>query len=148
VLLHITNPDGSEMWGAQPVVVAQRALPAVAPSNEPALASSTSVRTIDIPAVGGYTFTLLAAQSATVRIDNLPAVHTPKMRPQVCGATGYAIQATRISAAFAAGTHRVQIEWTPGGNQADALSGAAGLPQLIWQGPGIAIQTIPGQALP
>lgn len=148
VLLHITNPDGSEMWGAQPVVVAQRALPALAPSEETARATSTSVRTIDIPAEGGYTFTLLAAQSAALSIDNLPPVHSPKMRPQVCGATGYAVQATRISAALAAGKHRVQIEWAPGGNQADALSGAAGPPQLIWQGPGIATQTVPGQALP
>jgi hypothetical protein len=106
------------------------------------------VRTIDIPAEGGYTFTLLAAQSATISIDSLPPVHTAKMRPQVCGATGYAVQPTRISAALAAGTHRVQIEWAPGGNQADVLSGAAGPPQLIWQGPGIPAQTAPGQALP
>jgi hypothetical protein len=152
VLLHITNPDGSEMWGAQPVVVAQRALPAVVPSDAPAPATltsvRTSVRTIDVPAEGGYTFTLLAAQSATISIDSLPPVHSPMMRPQVCGATGYAIQATRISAALAAGTHRVQIEWAPGGNQADVLSGTAGPPQLIWQGPGIPAQTVPGQALP
>jgi hypothetical protein len=148
VLLHITNPDGSEMWGAQPVVVAQRALPAFVPSDAPAPATLTSVRTIDIPAEGGYTFTLLAAQSATISIDNLPAVHTPKLRAQVCGATGYAVQATRIGAALAAGTHRVQIEWAPGGNQADVLSGAAGPPQLIWQGPGIPAQTVPGHALP
>jgi hypothetical protein len=148
VLLHITNPDGSEIWGAQPVVVAQRALHAFVPSDAPAPATLASVRTIDIPAEGGYTFTLLAAQSATISIDNLPAVHTPKLRPQVCGATGYAVQATRIGAALAAGTHRVQIEWAPGGNQADVLSGAAGPPQLIWQGPGIPAQTVPGQALP
>ena len=113
VLLHITNPDGSEMWGAQPVVVAQRVLPAVVPSEESVPATSTSVRTIHVPAEGGYTFTLLAAQSATISIDNLPPVHTPKMRPQVCGATGYARQPTRISAALAAGTHRLIIEWAP-----------------------------------
>jgi hypothetical protein len=147
VLLHITNPDGSEMWGAQPVVVAERALPALALSEE-APPASVSVRTINIPAEGGYTFTLLAAQSATIRIDNLPPVHTPRMRPQVCGATGYAVQAARTSAVLAAGTHRLQIEWAPGGNQADALSGAAGPPQLIWQGPGIPTQIVAGQTLP
>jgi hypothetical protein len=70
------------------------------------------------------------------------------MRPQVCGATGYAVQPTRLSAALAAGTHRVEIKWGPGGNQADPLSGAAGPPQLIWQGPGISNQAVPGQALP
>jgi hypothetical protein len=147
VLLHITNPDGSEMWGAQPVVIAQRALPAL-PSEEASRSALVSIRIINVPAEGGYTFTLLAAQSATLHLDNLPPVHTPKMRTQVCGATGYAVQATRISAALAAGMHRVQIEWAAGGNQADALSGSAGPPQLIWQGPGIPTQAVPGQALP
>jgi hypothetical protein len=148
VLLQVTNPDGSEMWGAQPVVVAQRALPALIPSVETASSTLVSVRAIHISADGGYTFTLLAAQSASISIDNLPPVHTPKMRPQVCGATGYAVQPTRLSAALAAGTHRVEIKWAPGGNGADPLSGAAGPPQLIWQGPGIPPQPVPGQALP
>ncbi len=144
VLLRVTNPDGSEMWGAQPVVIAQHALPSIPLTSAESVPGDTAfVRMVRVPADGGYTFTLLSAQGATFRVDDLPPVHTPRMRAQVCGSTGYAVQATRISAALSAGIHRLRIDWEPGGNQADTLSGAAGPPQLIWQGPGIAMQPVP-----
>lgn len=147
VLLRVTEPDGTEMWGAQPVVIADRALPALAAAGKETHGGVTE-RMVSVPADGGYTFTLLSSQSATVRLDDQAPVQTPKLRPQVCGATGYAVQATRISAGLAAGMHRLRIEWAPGGNQADPLSGADGPPLLIWEGPGIITQAVPVAPLP
>lgn len=140
VLLRTTEPNGSESWAAQPVVIATRAHPAV---HDASSGEATTHVKVALPVEGGYTFTLTAAQPATLQIDDLEPVAMPKMRPQVCGSTGYAVQSTRVSAALAAGDHRVRITVDPNAPAADAISGAAGPPRLYMQGPGIIVTELP-----
>jgi hypothetical protein len=70
------------------------------------------------------------------------------MRAQVCGATGYAVQAARVSTALAAGEHRVYIERGLQGEHADAVSGEGSSLQLLWQGPGVPPRPAPIAVLP
>ncbi len=144
VVLHTTQASGAASWRAQPVVIAERSHPAFHEATPQEAAGQSAIESqIDVPVEGGYTFTLLSAQPATVQIDDLPAVATPKMRLQVCGSTGYAVQSVRISAALEEGPHRVRVVTQTNAPVADALSGAAGPPRLSMQGPGLNATLIP-----
>jgi hypothetical protein len=89
VLLRINEPDGTEMWGEQPVVVADHALPPHPGVADQANAAGTeSERFIQVPADGGYTFTLLAEQPVTMRIDDQPPSACPKCVPRCAAQPG------------------------------------------------------------
>ncbi len=92
---------------------------------------------VQVPADGGYTFTLLTREPAMMTLDKLPPATSPVQRARACNADEDAVQPTRVSAALSAGTHHVRV-----------LSGDAATPLLLWEGPGLARQPLPGQAIP
>jgi hypothetical protein len=150
VLLHITESNGQQAWESQSVVLAQ-------PANTPATTASRVMpevsegkvfeRMIQIPADGGYTFTLLTSTNASLEVDDLPPLHTPKPRAQVCGAQGDAVQPVRVSAALHAGEHRIRIVRNAALENAVAPSDAsADDPVLLWEGPGLDRQPVPSTA--
>ncbi len=94
---------------------------------------------LNIPADGGYTFTLLARDEARLEIDSVPVAASPKPFAQVCGSTGNAMQVTTGSIGLRAGRHaiRVQMTHTTGPNDFT----------VKWQGPGLQLSDIPVTAL-
>jgi hypothetical protein len=65
----------NRMWAARPVVVADHALPSMPViADQTNAAGANAERSIIIPVDDGYTITLLAAQPATMRIDDQPPV--------------------------------------------------------------------------
>jgi hypothetical protein len=63
---------------------------------------------LDIPADGGYTFTLMGNDGGSLEIDSVIVALSPKPWAQVCGSPGGAVQAARGSIALAAGKHRIR----------------------------------------
>ncbi len=122
VLLRASSPGHSDVWASKSVVVGSRALPATPPP--PSLggglakteAGGTTIWSgfVSVTGTAGYTFTLLTSREATLQIDDLPPVHSPEPRPQVCSSPGDAVQATRVSANLRAGLHRIRITMAPG----------------------------------
>jgi hypothetical protein len=144
ILLHTTDPNGKQAWSMQPVIVAKNALPALTSKSESVESAGAGIeREFTVPADGGYTFTLLAAQNASFAIDGSTAAQTPRMRPQVCGSPGYAVQAAHLSVALRAGTHRIHVLYEPEENRAEAASGDGIAPTILWQGPGLPLQPVP-----
>jgi hypothetical protein len=147
VLLHVHSGSGEQSqqgWNSQSVVLAQ-AGPAPASVTVETLPTGANVfdRILHVPANGGYTFTLLTSLESTMSIDG-SSVHSPKARPQVCGADGDSVQATRISVALLAGDHHVRIERTVGHENAQTPPGpVSDQPLLLWEGPGIDREPIP-----
>ena len=129
VLLHVTDANGAETWGSQPVVVARRALPAAG--------GSAGGRVFDVPADGGYTLTVLLRSTGTVSLDGLPPVAAPVPRPLVCGSTESSAQPVRISAALMAGPHRLRITAGSAADNAGAV--------MLWEGPDLAQQPLPAR---
>ena len=120
VLLHATR-GGDDLWTSRSVVVANRVVPALQgeagvdhPWHGPQLPVAEWDGWLIIPADGGYTLTLLTSRKATVTLDDLPPVHSPELRIQVCGSLGDAVQPVRVSAALQAGVHRIRIQLQPG----------------------------------
>jgi hypothetical protein len=93
---------------------------------------------IDIPADGGYTFHLLARDGARVVIDGIEVARTGAAFAQVCGAPGNAMRYERGALGLRAGKHTLHLE---------ALHTASkGDPQLLWEGPGLALTAVPPAA--
>jgi len=94
---------------------------------------------IDVPVDGGYTFTLLANDAASVEIDSTAVATSPAPWPQVCGTAGNAVQRAVGSIGLRAGKHRIRVAMTHS-------AGEDGF-RVLWQGPGIEQSDIPASAL-
>ncbi len=134
VLLHVTEADGKQSWSSQSVVLANVPAGAGYPARSPALADAHITDWIvPVPADGGYTFTLLTGSPATLAVDGLPAAGSPAPRARVCGAEESAVQPVRVSAALLAGKHTVHVR-----------SSEDEVPLVLWEGPGLPRQSLPG----
>jgi len=147
VLLHVTEGGGrGQAWRSEAVVLAGASnLIGSTLVTDARPAAGVEERVIHVPADGGYTFTLLTSLEGSMAIDDLPAVHTPKSRAQVCGAEGNAVQPVRVSAALRAGDHRVRIVRGAGIENASGPAGAD-RPVVLWEGPGIEREFLPAGA--
>jgi hypothetical protein len=94
---------------------------------------------IEIPADGGYTFTLLGNDVGRLEVDSAVVATSPKVWPQVCGSEGNAVQAARGSVALAAGQHRIYVTMS----HTVGRDGFA----VLWEGPGVLQQVVPPSAL-
>jgi hypothetical protein len=94
---------------------------------------------VEVPADGGYTFTLLGNDGGRLEVDSEVIAASPKVWPQVCGSDGNAVQAARGSVALAKGRHRIRVAMTH-------TAGADGF-AVLWEGPGVLQQAIPASAL-
>lgn len=154
VLLHARGKAGAQAWSSQPVVVGSSSQQAQPSSSTPVLSGLTPVEgdpksdegLVRVPADGGYTFTLLSSTTASLTIDGLRG-DNPALRPQVCGSPGNAVQPIRVSAVLAAGFHRIQIRRGPESENAEAPGSDPDRPLLLWEGPDIPLQPVPGAAL-
>ena len=145
VSLHLVDASGEQAWASEQVVL-----------TLPTPARSSQARTLDKPGLviadrifhvsadGGYTFTLLTSTEATISIDEAASAHSPKLRPQVCGSEGNAVQPVRISAVLKAGDHHIRVERSPVLENADHPPNIpADQPLVLWEGPGIERQPLP-----
>ena len=154
VLLATTDSSGHTTWSSQAVVIAHTAIAAQQPSSiapQPGLASiagpgQSYQGLLRIPADGGYTLSLLSSTKSSISIDGISA-HSAKLRPQVCGSKGDAVQAMRVSAVLSAGLHRIQILRGPQLENAEAANGPSIQPVLLWEGPGLLREPVPQGAL-
>lgn len=146
VLLHVIDTIGSQSeqgWSSQPVVIAQARPTASGIVETLPAGAKVFDRTLHVSVDGGYTFTLLTSLESTMIIDG-HWVHSPKARPQVCGAEGDSVQSMRVSAALTAGDHHIHIERGDGLENAQTPPGpVSDQPLLLWEGPGIDRQPIP-----
>jgi hypothetical protein len=94
---------------------------------------------VDVPADGGYTFTLQGNDDGRLEVDSTVIATSPKPWPQVCGSVGNAVQAARGSVALAKGKHRIRVAMTHSLGE-DRFA-------VLWQGPGVPLQPIPTTAL-
>jgi PKD domain/PA14 domain len=94
---------------------------------------------VEVPADGGYTFTLLGDDGGRLEVDSVVIAASPKTWPQVCGSEGNAVQAARGSVALAKGRHRIRVAMTH-------TAGADGF-AVLWEGPGVQQEAIPASAL-
>jgi hypothetical protein len=155
VLLRATRAPHDEVWVSRGVVVAARTIAAVnAPETlTPGVERVDAGRATEydgwvrIPSDGSYTLTLLTSRKAKLRVDDLAPAESPELRIQVCGSMGDAVQPVRLSAALAAGLHRIRIELDPGLENEPGGNLGSGGPMLIWEGPGILPEPVPGTAL-
>ena len=93
---------------------------------------------IDIPADGGYSFTLLSKDGGRLEIGGDIVAASPAPVAQVCGSVGNMVQAARGSIGLRAGLHPIHIEVSEtAGPEAFALR---------WEGPGIALANVPASA--
>ena len=93
---------------------------------------------IDIPADGGYSFTLIARDGARVVIDGLEVAKTGPPFAQVCGSQGNALRFDRGSLGLRAGKHTIHLE------QLRTVS--QGAPRLLWEGPSLPVTDVPSAA--
>ncbi len=155
VLVRARKTAENEVWSSRSVVVAKRLLPAIEAQQPGASGLFLSPLQngrgtlwegwLRIPTDGGYTLTLLTSRRARLSIDDLPPVHSPELRMDVCGSFGDAVQPTRLSLAAHAGLHRIRIELSPGVEN-EPLS-EDGAPVLEWQGPATPLGPVPAEAL-
>jgi len=93
---------------------------------------------IDIPADGGYTFHLLHRDGARLVIDGVEVAKTGPPFAQVCGSPGNAMRYDRGSLGLRAGKHVLHLEGLHSASQ--------GVPQLLWEGPGLPLTAVPPAA--
>jgi hypothetical protein len=93
---------------------------------------------IDIPADGGYTFSLIDRDGGQLAIDGMEVARTGPPFGQVCGSPGNAVRYAVGSLGLRAGRHTIHIEGL------HAASGDA--PILLWQGPGMERTRVPDSA--
>jgi hypothetical protein len=93
---------------------------------------------IDIPADGGYTFSLIDRDGGGLAIDGMEVARTGPPFGQVCGSPGNAARYAVGSLGLRAGRHTIHIEGL------HAASGDA--PILLWQGPGMERTRVPDSA--
>jgi hypothetical protein len=126
VLLHVTDASGAQSWRSESLVLTSHPLAAVE-------GSAPGDISVQIPADGGYTFTLITRSHASFALDSLPAVTSPKPRARACGSDESAAQPVRISAGLLAGLHHLHV-----------VSEDGARPVILWEGPGIPRQLIAG----
>jgi hypothetical protein len=144
VLLRAWKPGASDVWAERTVVVGL-AVQANAPAARPVVRGGSGWDGyLRVPVDGGYTITLLTSRKATLQIDDLPPVHSPELRMEVCGLLGDAVEATRASAALRAGAHHIRITLEPGIENEPAP--AQGGPALYWEGPQTELEPVPASA--
>jgi hypothetical protein len=93
---------------------------------------------IDIPADGGYTFHLLHRDGARLVIDGVEVAKTGPPFAQVCGSPGNAMRYDRGAIGLRAGRHTLHVEGLHSVSQ--------GVPQLLWEGPGLPLNAVPAAA--
>ena len=93
---------------------------------------------IDIPADGGYSFSLLDRDGARVTIDGMMVAKTGPPFAQVCGSQGNAMRYDRGSLGLRAGLHALHVEGLHSASQ--------GAPRLLWEGPSLGLTDVPEAA--
>jgi hypothetical protein len=93
---------------------------------------------LDIPADGGYTFSLIDRDGARLVIDGMEVAKTGPPFAQVCGSPGNAARYAVGSLGLRAGRHAIHLEGL------HSESGSA--PILLWQGPGTTLAKVPSTA--
>jgi hypothetical protein len=93
---------------------------------------------IDIPADGGYSFTLMARDGARLMIDGRQVAKTGPPFAQVCGSPGNAMRFDRGSMGLRAGQHALHLEGLHTMSQ--------GSPRLLWEGPALPLTDVPAAA--
>jgi hypothetical protein len=93
---------------------------------------------IDIPADGGYTFSLIARDGARLVIDGIEVAKTGPPFAQVCGSPGNALRYDRGSLGLRAGKHTLHLESLHAVSQ--------GSPRLLWEGPALPVTDVPSVA--
>jgi len=93
---------------------------------------------IDIPADGGYSFTLLARDGARVVIDGQEVAKTGPPFAQVCSSPGNAVRYDRGSMGLRAGRHTIHLEGLHSVSQDS--------PRLLWEGPSLPLTDVPPAA--
>ncbi len=144
VALHVTDlKSGEQSWSSRHLVLRSRA---PKPTTTSVVEGShVYAAEFKVPADGGYTLTLLTSARASLSIDDIEPALSPKLRPQVCGSPGNAVQPTRISAVLKAGPHRLRV------TRDDSLENAAvtdsNIPFLLLEGPDTPVlQRLPSPA--
>ena len=153
VLLSVTDYKGNVSWNSQAIVVTKTIQPKTKVSSltngltgEASQSGLQNNGYVDIPKDGGYTLTLLTSTTASLMIDGA-RVNSPKLQAQVCGSKGYAVQALRLSASLARGLHHVEIMRGLEIENASFPGTPLSEPVLYWEGPGLALERIPGTVL-
>ncbi len=90
---------------------------------------------IDIPADGGYDFSVLSPGKTALAIDERPVAASPRARLLVCGTPGFAVQAATGSAVLRKGLHRFALT-------AERAAGSGTL-AVQWEGPGFLPSSVP-----
>ncbi len=94
---------------------------------------------LDVPADGGYTFTLLSNDTGQLAIGDKAIAVSPAPLPQVCGSVGNMVRTARGSVGLKAGKHKIYVSMTHS-------TGPDGF-SLLWQGPGLSLENIPARLL-
>ncbi len=147
VLLHLIAASGAEAWSSQSVVLAKSerhprraAVTKDAPGGQENHVDRWGV---DIPADGGYSFTLLTSTKGSLAIDDGAPVSTPLGRPQVCGSQGNAVQPVRLYAALRKGRHQLVVTRDASLENATSFpANASGSPMVLWEGPALPRQVL------
>jgi hypothetical protein len=90
---------------------------------------------IDIPADGGYSFTLMDRDGARLVIDGREVAKTGPPFARVCGSQGNAVRFDRGSMGLRAGKHTIHLE--------GLHSASDGSPRLLWEGPALPLTDVP-----
>ncbi len=141
VLLHVSDADGTESWSSRFVVLGKSGAdqrPAGTKQFEAVIAADAQRYdgSFDVPVAGGYTVTLLTSTAATLSVDGRSPVLSPKPRPQVCGATGDAVQPVRDSVVLAPGKHSISVIRSAAvENAVVSKSNTFGEPLVLLEGP-------------
>ncbi|MGA8026468.1 MAG: PKD domain-containing protein [Bryobacteraceae bacterium] len=90
---------------------------------------------IDVPADGGYTFTLLSRDGGKLEIDSAVVATSPSPVAQVCGSVGNMVQEAKGSLGLRKGMHAVRVSVTHTTGE-DAFA-------LRWEGPRIELSDVP-----
>jgi hypothetical protein len=93
---------------------------------------------LDVPADGGYTFSLIDRDGARLTIDGTEVAKTGPPFAQVCGSTGNAMRYAVGSLGLRAGKHALHVE--------GLHSVSNGAPRLLWEGPGVPMADVPEKA--
>ena len=93
---------------------------------------------IDIPADGGYSFSLMDRDGARLTIDGMTVAKTGPPFAEVCGSPGNAMRYDRGSLGLRAGLHRLHVE--------GLHSASEGEPRLLWEGPSLGLTDVPPAA--
>ncbi|MGD0801803.1 MAG: PA14 domain-containing protein [Terracidiphilus sp.] len=93
---------------------------------------------IEIPADGGYSFSLLARDGARLVIDGVEVAKTGPPFAQVCNSPGNAVRYDRGSMGLRAGKHSFYLEGLHSVSQ--------GSPRLLWEGPALPLSDVPDAA--